>query len=129
MTALLAMCLLVPMAGSLSIGMNYETPPKYPVAVSVKYPHYKYKQIVHSIKGVDFKNFEYRLFGTCIHLHNGFSDKNECIHEADSMGVFKVSLDQVWYFDIQRGQPQHALVSLDFFEAVGSSSDTGIILL
>jgi len=112
-----------------SLHSNGASRPGYPVAVKVTFPRHEYKEIVRSVKEIDFKNLGYRLFDTRIHLRNGSAKKNQRIEGTEASEHIEVSLKRTWYFDFQDGLPRHALVSLDYFDAAGSSSYDGILLL
>lgn len=108
-----------------------ETPrkEKLPPAVEVSFPKRQYTQTADSIRGIDFKNRSLHLSGEKVRLRNGFYQYSGLVAGTDAFFRYAVQLEKVIYFGNQEGGPQMALVSLDFFEAAGSSTDQGIILV
>ena len=98
-------------------------------AINISFPNYQYQETATSIRDVDFGNLKYHLLGEEVKLRKGRFKKARQIRGTDAIERVEVSLGRVWYFDLRDGQPQRALVSVVFFSAVGSSSNTGILLV
>ena len=99
-------------------------------AVNVAFPQYEYKSDVHSIREIDFKNFQYRLLGERVRLRNGLMNGDARRLEGENVRIhLEVTLKHVWYFDFHDDQPRHALISLNFFSVGASSSERGFLLL
>lgn len=116
-------CALMTAAG-LSFSQNSKAKLKFPIAVTVSFPHHEYTQIAASIKGVDFRNFDYRLDGERIRLRNGLMRAS-----YSGGGGTEIKLERVSYFDFHNGAPIHAVLTLDDFSFGGSSSDDGVLLV
>jgi len=129
MLFVLLLCVLAG-AGGLSSDEAAPSRPSSPVAVKIRSPKYEYKVLVHSVKDIDFKNFQYHLFGQWVRLRSGSMKGTEPLLKGEELPIhIEVSLRHVRYFDFQEGEPRHALISLDFFSVGASSSDQGFILL
>lgn len=114
---LIAFCLLLPLLrGQVSSG------PKYENAVGVSFPGHSYGPTYPSIKAVDFRNFSHRLYGDAVRLRKGKFSKNY----RPEPGITEVTLDKIVYFGASV-EKDHVLLVFDYFSAVGSSSDRGIV--
>lgn len=129
MNALLVLCVAVLFGTSPASQAAGSSSLKYPAAISVTAPMRQYGGSVRSLEDVDFKNRSYSLYGERFHLRNGSFQRDKVIEGTVGTERFDADLDRIWYFDFQDHQPRHALVSLQIEEAVGSSSNTGFLLL
>jgi hypothetical protein len=112
----------------LALGANLAYAQPRPVAarvpaVQILHPNTVYKAAIQSLKAVDFANMEYTFGRDTVVLKSGsFEHKEDFSSES-------FRLLQSWLFDIQTGQPGHALVFLDHSASGGSSSDEGLLLV
>lgn len=129
MNAFLLLCFAVILPGSPSPQAEASSSLKYPAAVRVTSPNGQYRRRVRSLREVDFKNLSYSLSGEHFLLRNGSARGEKVIEGTVATERFDIGLDCIWYFDFQDHQARRALISLWVVEAVGSSSNTGFILL
>jgi hypothetical protein len=86
---------------------------------SIRYP----KRAI-SIQSVDFRNLSYKLGGNTIALKGGGLRSRYA-----RFGGINAQLEQTWLFDLQKGVPRRALVSIYVETYGGSSSPNGYVLL
>lgn len=102
--------------------------PAWAASVYVIEPSYQYSVAVPSIRAVDFKNL--RL----VHFYEGkldrsFQLKDGKYHDEGSLGGNDLSLGDISYFSPGEGEPEAALVGVDWVSWGGSSSSDGLLQL
>jgi hypothetical protein len=84
----------------------------------------RYSKKATSLQSVDFRNLSYKLGGNTIALKGGALRLRYA-----GFGGINAQLEQTWLFDVQKGVPRHALISINVETYGGSSSPNGYVLL